>query len=148
MLESVIQNHDLCVEGRDGMMPDHPAIAADEYGNARRMCSKHEGFVAGMRHIRVDMRTIGYDRDRQRAVASIPTTRKHDAPPSKMKTQRETGGEGRLSRTANREPTHAHDCTSQTAAFRRRLPHERTMRPRTDAVENRRDSKHSSRKCS
>lgn len=148
MLEAIVQNHDLCVEGRNGMMPDDAAIATDEYGNARRMCRKHEGLVAGMRHIRMDMRTIGYDRDGQRAAASIPTTSKHDAPASKVQTRREACGEGRLSRAANREPTHAHDSTSQAAASRGRFPHERTMRPRTGPVEDRCGSKHSGRKRS
>ena len=135
MLKPIIQNHNLRVEGRDRVMPDDAAVTPDEHGNTRRMSREHEGFVSSMRNTRMDIRPIGYDRDRRTATALIPTTRKHDAPSSTMKAQCEPRSEGRLTRPTNGQPPHAHYRTSEATAPGRGTPHQRTMRPCTCAIE-------------
>ena len=61
MLESVVQNDDLCVECRDRMMPDDAAVTTDQYGNTRCVRRKNERFIPGVRHVRMDVRAIRHD---------------------------------------------------------------------------------------
>ena len=58
MLKTVVENQDLRVEGRNGMVPHDPSIAADQDGNTRRMRSQNEGLVSCMRDVRMDMHSV------------------------------------------------------------------------------------------
>jgi hypothetical protein len=46
MLKSIIQNDNLCIEGRNCMVPHDPAITTDEHWHPWRVGRKNEGLVS------------------------------------------------------------------------------------------------------
>ena len=117
VLVSVVQDRYLGAEVLDRVLPRKRSLGADEHGHFGQMFGEHEGFVACLGRVHVELLPIGDNADVAAPLRTVTTIQDDDAISHVADRSRQILRSRRLARAADRDVAEADDVAGEMLAL-------------------------------
>ena len=117
VLVAVIQDRDLRAEVLDRVLPRKRSLGADEHGHFGQMLGEHEGFVARLGRVHVELLPVGDNADVAAPLRTIAAVQDDDTIAHVADRRRQVLCSRRFSRAADRDVTEADDVAGEMLAL-------------------------------
>ena len=117
VLVAVVQDRDLRAEMLDRVLPRKRSLGADEHGHFGQMLGEHEGFVARLGRVHVELLPVGDNADVAAPLRTVAAVQDDDTIAHVADRRRQVLCSRRLARAADRDVAEADDVAGEMLAL-------------------------------